>query len=146
MTLRVLAVAPPQFPADPGESLALNSEDPASLFNACRLAALQAEAGSGVWGDSNWAEGRRQRRDSVLLLRSWDAAEEQLRYHLASLRPNLLLLGSMSICLPGAVACARLARDYLGDAVCIVLGGRHPTETIFTRGSQIVHHSARPSA
>jgi B12-binding domain/radical SAM domain protein len=144
MELRVLALAAPQFADDPGFSRALNSEDPASLFNACRLAARLAEQGEGPWGDSNWAASRCARRDAVLLLRSFGGEVSRLQHRLETLRPHLLLIGSMSICLPGAVACARLARQCLGDRVCVVLGGRHPTETIYLHKDRVTHHSGSP--
>lgn len=142
MALRVLALAPPQFPVSRGRSRALSSEDPASLFNACRWAAQVASAGLGSWSESNWASSRPARRDAVLMFESLDEATVQLPPRLTGLRPNLLLLGSMSICLPGAVACARMAKEYLGDGVCVVLGGRHATESIFTDALGVVRHHA----
>src|SRR4051812_35815707 len=98
MSLRVLALAAPQFPADRGPSRALNSKDPASLFNACRLAARRADSGVGPWADSNWAGGRAARRPLVLLEDSLPATRARLERLLEEVRPNLLLIGSMSIC------------------------------------------------
>jgi B12-binding domain/radical SAM domain protein len=145
MSLRVLALAPPQYPVDPGPSRSLQSEDPASLFNACRWAAHLAEAKQGPWADSNWAETRQARRASVLMFRSWLDAQAILCEQLEKLRPNLVLIGSMSICLPGAVRCACLVKEVLGDAALVVLGGRHPSESIYADASgQIVHHPSSP--
>ncbi len=145
MALRVLAVAPPQYLAEPGASLALQSEDPASLFNACRYAAQQAEAGHGAWGESHWADSRGARRAAVLMLRSWETGEALLRQRLDEIRPNLLLIGSMSICLPGAVACGRIAKECLGENVCVMLGGRHATESIYLDGqAEVTHHASSP--
>lgn len=142
--LRAVAIAPPdRFEGREG-SLTIGSRDPASLFNACRLAAQAAEYGVGAWGASNWAEGRASRRKNLLLMGSWLDDAPRLEALLERQRPNLLLLGSMTLCLPGAVACARLARALLGDDVCIVLGGRHPTETFWMEGGSDYHHPASP--
>jgi B12-binding domain/radical SAM domain protein len=74
-----------------------------------------------------------------------DEVESRLRPALEVFRPNLLLIGSMSICLPGAVACARLAKDLLGEEVCVVLGGRHASESVFRGPSgEVVHHPSSP--
>ncbi len=144
MSLRVVALAPPQFPVDPGESRALSSEDPASLFNACRLGARLADEGKGAWGESNWAVSRVERRRSVLLLKALDTGLGRLREQLELVRPNLVLIGSMSICLPGAVACARLVKECLGETACVVLGGRHATESFYLQGPCPTHHPGSP--
>lgn len=65
-------------------------------------------------------------------------------------RPNVLLIGAMSLCMPGAIECAKLARAVLGDDLLIVLGGRHPTETIYLWSGKartpadVLHHRASP--
>jgi B12-binding domain/radical SAM domain protein len=63
---------------------------------------------------------------------------------LEATRPNLVLIGSMSICLPGAVACARLVKECLGDDVCVVLGGRHPSESFARLRGNVWHHASSP--
>lgn len=146
MSLRVLTVAPPQFQTGAVGEAALSSADPASLLNATRLAALMAARGRGAWGDSNWADSRQARRDSVLLLHSLREGLPELDRKLAQVRPNLLLIGAMSICLPGAIACARRAKALLGESVCVVLGGRHATESFWRAGSGLAvhHHPSSP--
>ncbi|RIL06557.1 MAG: hypothetical protein DCC75_10760, partial [Proteobacteria bacterium] len=144
MELRVLALAAPQYPRGAVHERVLNSRDPASLYNACRLAAARAESGLGPWGESNWADGRQARRDTVLLLETAEHGLSRLQEVLLNLRPNLVLIGSMTICFPGAIACARLVRETLGDTVCIVLGGRHVSETIYANRGEIHHHAASP--
>jgi B12-binding domain/radical SAM domain protein len=145
MSLRVLALAAPQFQEGAVGARALSSADPASLFNACRLAAQRADQGVGPWGDSNWAVPRRQRRENVLLLHSLAEGLQELLPRLQTLRPNLVLIGSMTICLPGAIACAAFIKAHLGDEVCIVLGGRHPSESIYRGRSGLVeHHPSSP--
>lgn len=143
--LRVLALAPPQFPHGGVGDRALSSGDPASLFNACRSAARAAERGGGAWGHSNWAAPRKERRDSVLMLHALREGLPELQRRLLALRPNLLLIGSMSVCLPGAIACARFAKALLGDEVCVVLGGRHANEAMYRGpGGEVAHHPSSP--
>ncbi|QSQ26613.1 B12-binding domain/radical SAM domain-containing protein [Pyxidicoccus parkwayensis] len=149
MSLRVIAVAAPDWVAGVKDSRALNSRDPASLFNACRHAAQETRTPSSAWSHSNWAGTRLERRSKVLLMYSLDempAFAELLRRE----QPNLLLLGAMSLCLPGAVACAALARELLGDRVVIVLGGRHASETMYLENPRrrdaeaVRHHPGSP--
>ncbi len=145
MSLKVVAVAAPQFPEGLVGKATLNSVDPASLFNACRLAALMAELGRGAWGESNWTEGRQRRRDTLLLMHSLKDDGPAFERLLQEVEPNLLILGAMSLCLPGAVACAKTAKEMLGDRVCVVLGGWHASETIYADGKdEIVHHPGSP--
>ncbi|WP_405090213.1 B12-binding domain/radical SAM domain-containing protein [Micromonospora sp. NBC_01392] len=144
MALRVVAVAPPELPASGLGRHTLTSADPASLFNACRVAGQRAANGTGAWGDSNWAGSRASRRESVLLMHS--LVEDMARFDalLERFEPNLLLLGAMSVCLPGAVACAVRAKQRLGDRVHVVLGGRHASETIWRAGGTVRHHPGSP--
>lgn len=143
LDLRVMAVAPPMFVTGKiGESV-LKCHDPVSLFNACRQAAYLSEK-IGPWSHSNWSGSRTKRRDKFLLLNS---LEELPVFQDALLkeRPNLLLIGAMTLCFPGAIACAKLAKDILGDEVLVVLGGRHTNETIyFGQDGQLNHHPGSP--
>lgn len=144
MSLRVLAVSAPQFPAGGVGARALSSADPVSLYNACRLCAEAAALGQGPWGDSNFVGHRAARREATFLLHS---ADEVPRFaeQVARLKPNLVLIGAMSVCFPGAVACARAVKEILGDRVCVVLGGRHPSETVYQQaGGVICHHPGSP--
>lgn len=145
MTLRVLAFAAPQFVTGAVGEKALSSSDPASLFNACRVAAREAQTGDPVWGSSNWAGSRRARRATTLLFHDLPEAEAELDHLLPVLCPNLVLIGAMSICLPGAIACAEIVRSHLGDDVLIVLGGRHASETMWVeRDGRVNHHRSSP--
>ena len=149
MPLRALAVAAPDRVAGRKSSLTLDSSDPASLFNACRIAAERTLSGNSAWARSNWAGGRKEVRKHFALLYSQDDLQHFTEM-LTRVRPNLLLIGAMTLCMPGAVECARRARELLGDEVLIVLGGRHATETIYLSSSRkrtpdsIIHHSASP--
>jgi hypothetical protein len=131
MSLRVIACSAPQFVEGRAGEMALSSADPASLFNACRLAALAAAVGTGARGNSNWNGSRADRRRTTLLFGDCEQMERELTPLLDEIQPNLFLIGAMSICLRGAIETAAFVRQVLGDDVCIVSGGRHATETIF---------------
>ncbi|MFC1643348.1 B12-binding domain/radical SAM domain-containing protein, partial [Myxococcota bacterium] len=143
-----LAISAPQFQVGKVGDLGISSSDPASLFNACRVAGQLADRGVGAWGASNWAQGRHHRRSSVLLMHSLEDSLPQLREILEELKPNLVLIGAMSVCFPGAIAVARYVKALLGERVCVVLGGRHATETFYRLigHPQVAHHRASPLA
>lgn len=147
MELRVVAISAPHYQSGVAGELVLTSSDPVSLFNGCRHSAAAAALQRGVWGDSNWSGARADRRRSLLLLHSLDAGLVTLESRLDEVRPHLLLIGAMSLCLPGAIACARRAREILGDQVAIVLGGWHASETMFLApdGSHVIHHAGSPA-
>ncbi|MES2939400.1 MAG: B12-binding domain/radical SAM domain-containing protein [Pseudomonadota bacterium] len=145
LPLRVVALAPPDHAEGELGRGVLTGADPASLFNACRYAASLAVKGVSAWGESNWTGDRKSRRRSFILLDSLKedvAAFEEL---LHEQQPNLLIIGSMTVCFPGAIACAALAKQMFGDRICIVLGGRHPSETVYASPEgEIVHHPGSP--
>lgn len=145
MALRVMAIAAPEnLRGAPGRYV-LKSEDPASLYNACRYAASLAVDGIGSWGESNWAISRQERQRTVMLMHAYEDDLSSFEAMLKQIRPNLLLIGAMSICSPGAIACAQKAKEILGDEVCIVLGGRHASESVYLNQSGIVvHHASSP--
>ncbi|WP_438009348.1 B12-binding domain/radical SAM domain-containing protein [Sorangium sp. So ce321] len=144
--LRVLALSAPQFQAGGVGGRALSSEDAASLYNAMRVAAHRATRVESPWSASNWATDRRSRRETALLVHDLPSALAKVDALVQELRPNLVFLGAMTVCLPGAIACATRIKALLGDEVCIVLGGRHASETIYrdplTRS--IRHHASSP--
>lgn len=146
MDLRVLAVAAPDcLEGNAKGSLAINSSDPASLYNACRYAGELAKNRVGAWGESNWAVSLESRQASCLLMYAWQNEAEYYKQLLLSLRVNLLLIGCMSICFPGAIECARMAREIFGDEVFIVLGGRHINETVYLDPQNLLQqHVASP--
>lgn len=147
--IRALAVSAPDWISGTKSEHALNSTDPASLFNACRYAANLAQKKKGSWADSNWAVSRKEIRKYFLLMYSLDDMD-RFETLILSTRPNLLLLGTMTLCMPGAIECAKLAKRLLGDDILIILGGRHITETIYLENertrvpSAVRHHSASP--
>jgi len=154
--LRILAVAAPENETGSIDDGRIYSRDPASLYNAMRYAAWQAANNPGsAWTESNLVGDRKTRRDKFLLMSSLDDMPEFER-KLAEEKPNILFLGAMTLCLPGAVACAKKAREVLGDDVLIVLGGYHINETMFQietgliqiggvePGRQVIHHTGSP--
>lgn len=99
----------------------------------------------GPLGESNWAVPRKIRRETILLMHSLKEDLPAFKNLLEKVQPNLLLIGAMSLCLPGAVACARKAKEMFGNEICVVLGGRHATETIYSdQRGVIIHHPGSP--
>lgn len=147
MALRVIAISAPHYQTGRVGDRVLTSSDPVSLFNACRDAAAAAARQDGVWGDSNWNGSRTDRRRSLLLVHSLESGLAAFEATLDEVRPHLLLIGAMSLCLPGAIECARRAREVLGHRVAIVLGGWHASETIFREAgsARVVHHVGSPA-
>ncbi|WP_145305626.1 hypothetical protein [Gimesia fumaroli] len=113
------------------DTLSLCSRDPVSLYNATRYAAFLASKGQGAWGKSNWVEICQPYNTKHLLLHSWDEEKSQLIDLINSEKPNLVLIGTMTICFPGAIECAKLAKKILGKNVTVVLGGKHINETVY---------------
>lgn len=149
--LRVVAVAPPDWVQGKKDGRALNSSDPASLFNACRVAASRALSRTGAWANSNWAgETRSKVRANFLLMYSLDDIPAFIEM-MEREKPNVLLLGAMTLCMPGAIECAKIAKEMFGDDIVVVLGGRHVTETIYLwhakarQAADVVHHRASPA-
>lgn len=147
--IRAIAVSAPDWIEGTKSEIALNSTDPASLFNACRYAADLAQRKVGAWSDSNWSAPTSFVRKCFLLMYSLDDIDRFTELVLSQ-RPNLLLLGAMTLCMPGAVECAKRAKELLGNEILIVLGGRHATETIYLQNermrdpSGVCHHKASP--
>ncbi len=128
--LKILAVSAPENISGTLGAHKIYSRDPASLFNAMRIAAAESENPTSVWHHSNFAGGRKERREKLQLMYSLDdmsAFEAKLRKE----KPSVLFIGAMTLALPGAVEIAKKAREILGNDVLIVLGGRHATETIY---------------
>ena len=148
--IKAVAVSAPDWVSGTKHTAALNSSDPVSLFNACRHAATLARSGNGSWGNSNWAASSAEVRQKFLLMYSLDDLQK-FRQLIESERPNLLLIGAMTLCMPGAIECAKVARQILGDEVLIVLGGRHACETIYLSDDRdrsvaaVRHHNASPA-
>lgn len=145
--LRILAVSAPHWPKRPDDVVvrSLTAATPFSLQNAVRQAAGLAASGSTVWSDSNWVtfEGR---RSSVLLYEFFDEVIVDFKNKLNDLKPNLLLIGAMTLGMPGAVELARVARQQLGDDCLVVIGGKHCNETLRTSSQGVQVHQASPLA
>jgi len=142
---RVMAVAAPHWISDCGgiNIHSLDSRVPFSLLNAVRLAATHAEKGVGYWAQSNW---RTQvgRNHSIQMLSYLSSEKEIFIRKLKEIQPHLLLIGSMSLSFPGAVALAKIAKDILQENVFVVLGGKHALETIYVKNGAVEHHPGSP--
>lgn len=141
--LRVVAVAAPHWPKrGANESTTLNSRVPFSLQNALRLAAHNAITNSGAWGESNWST--QQGLDESIRMYDYADSLPDFEQTLDKVRPNLLLIGAMTLSLPGGVELAKLAKERLGDDITVVLGGKHANETIYKKGQDVYHSPSSP--
>lgn len=141
--LKAFAVSAPYWPRRTATGTrALSSRVPFSLQNACRLAAGLASSRQGVWGESNWRD--KETLNATVVM--YDYADDlfDLERKLKEVRPNLLLIGAMTLALPGAVEIARMAKELLGDDVTIVLGGKHTSETIYREHSHVRNNPGSP--
>lgn len=59
-------------------------------------------------------------------------------------KPNLLLIGVMTLSYPGAIALAKCAKAILKNDVFIVLGGKHCIETFSYQNNAFYHHKGSP--
>ncbi|MFJ4054517.1 B12-binding domain/radical SAM domain-containing protein [Pseudomonas sp. NPDC089743] len=149
LRIRAIAISAPECISGCKSGRALNSTDPVSLFNACRCAASLAQESKGAWANSNWGRPDKKLREHFLLMYSLDDLHRLENLIHVSL-PNILFIGAMTLCMPGAVECAKLARKMLGSRVLIILGGRHINETIYLSDerrrspSLVKHHRASP--
>ena len=143
-SLRYMAVSAPQWISNGGviNSYSLNSRTPFSLQNAVRLGAYDALNTNNTWSQSKWSN-QDLLKDSVFLMNYFEEEKEFFIKKLLEIRPKILFLGAMTLCYPGAIKLAGIAKRYLGNEVFIVLGGKHPTETIYSSGD-IKHHSGSP--
>lgn len=142
--LNVAAVSAPHWPTEPVEGEHhLNSATPFSLHNAVRMAAARAEAGVGWWGCSNW-QTHAGRAGSIFLSDYLPVARKWMDDAIRAIEPNLLLIGSMTISLPGAVELAREAKAQLGAHVLVVFGGKHAIETTAATPNGALLHPASP--
>ncbi|MBU1166955.1 B12-binding domain/radical SAM domain-containing protein [Patescibacteria group bacterium] len=141
-----MAVSAPEYPRGKTYTDSLSSPTPVSLYNACRQAAMLAEDGIGAWGVSNWHCPREERAKTFLLMRSFQEEADVFRAMLERIKPNLLLIGAMTICLPGAIECAKIAKEMFGPKIATVLGGKHVNESFFLqKGSDTPqHHPSSP--
>ena len=136
--LKVLGVSAPHYERKPSKSksTSLNSRDPFSLYNAFRVCAEHAQGHDEYWNKSNWntQEGR---DDSIILMEYFFNDKHIFIDMLDKVKPNLLLIGAMTLSFIGAIEIAKIAKEKYGNDIFIVLGGKHSTETIFCKDTSI---------
>lgn len=139
--LRFLAVSAPQWVSygNAPTSYALDSRTPFSLQNAVRLGAKDALMGNSVWSKSNWSQ-QDFLRDAVCLMNYYEEEKDVFIQKLKTVQPHVLFIGSMTLSFPGAIAIAKAAKQELGDAVFVVLGGKHSNETTYLSHNTVEHH------
>lgn len=143
--LRILALSAPHWKdrgMDMPEGLApLGSATPFSLLNALRGGFARIADPASAWSISNWRD--EEARHAAIAM--FDHLPDASRWLDAAAvdRPDVLLLGAMTLSLPGAIACARQLRAAWPDVV-IALGGKHVTETLWSTapGTISVHEGA----
>lgn len=130
--LKVLGVSAPYYVRKPNAvaSSSLNSSDPFSLYNAFRVSAQYAQEGDEYWGRSNWNSPEGRDSSIVLMDYFYDEAAFYLE-KLCKIKPNLLLIGTMTLGFAGAIEIAKLAKKLFGEDIFIVLGGKHVNETLY---------------
>lgn len=143
--LRFMAVSAPQWVSsgDSSKSYALDSRTPFSLQNAMRLGARSALSGEGLWSESNWSNPELL-KDSIFLLNYFEEEKSVFMEKLLIIRPQVLFLGSMTLSFPGAIELAKIAKQELGN-VFVILGGKHPVETIYLEKGEVAHHPGSPT-
>jgi len=84
------------------------------------------------------------RLDSIGIADDWPQTAEWLEKRLERLKPNLVLLGAMSVSLRGTLAAARVIRRSGSANALVVLGGKHVTETMWIENGQPRIHRGAP--
>ena len=143
--LKVLGVAAPHYICKPNAAIStsLNSHDPFSLFNAFRVSAQQAQSDDEFWSQSNWST-QLGRDSSIFMMQYFHNEKLDFIQRLCDLRPNLLLIGTMSIGFAGAIEIAKIAKSMFGEDIFVVLGGKHVNETFFQKNGAIRQLSISP--
>jgi B12-binding domain/radical SAM domain protein len=143
--LKVMAVSAPHWEIKriTGAAKHLNSLVPFSLYNAVKNAASLAARGIGCWGKSNWKD-LEERNESVFLMQYFENEKNHFEKQIQKIKPNLLLIGTMTLGFPGAVEIAKIAKKVLGNNVLIVLGGKHVNETVYLKRDAVKEHLASP--
>lgn len=136
--LKVVAVTGPHWVLQNENNfqLSLNSKEPFSLYNAVRFAAHLAQNKIGPWGDSNWntVSGC---NESIMLYEYYENQKNEFINLLIKIKPNLLLIGTMSIGFAGAIEIAKIAKQLYSNEVFIVIGGKHIIETTYLLNGKI---------
>jgi len=143
--LRVVAVSSPEYLTRPQTTSTLDSTDPFSLFNAIRVCVYSAQNNVDAWKESNWnTKNFSELRDSIKLYRSLEDDLLDFTEMLLKYKPNILLIGCMSISFIGGIELIKIARNLLKKDVCIIVGGKHINETVFFEGDSIKHLNNSP--
>lgn len=142
---KVMGVSAPQWVSAGGisSSYALDSRTPFSLQNALRLAVQSSQDNNNVWSKSNWANSNNL-QESVFLMNYFEEEKDIFIKRICDIQPQILFIGSMTLSFPGAIELAQLAKQELGNEVFIVLGGKHPIETVYWKNNQVNHHPGSP--
>ncbi|GAA5020307.1 hypothetical protein GCM10011506_05120 [Marivirga lumbricoides] len=130
--LRAFAVTAPHWikSHNPDSQTSLNSREPFSLQNAIRLCVKAASNKEDEWYESNWSC-RERLKESIMLYEYFQNQLDDYISRIQSIKPNLIVICTMTLGYPGAIEIASVARKTLGDQVFIAIGGKHIIETTF---------------
>jgi radical SAM superfamily enzyme YgiQ (UPF0313 family) len=120
----------------------LGSATPFSLLNALRGGFSRVDTTKSAWAISNFRDEIERKRSIAMFDHLPDALDwiEEIAIE----APDVLLIGAMTLSLPGAIACARQIRK-LCPQIVIALGGKHVTETLWcTPGGNLAAHPGAP--
>lgn len=137
--VRFLAVAAPQWQSRVfGDVYSLDSETPFSLQNAIRCIVQEAKNKKSCLNLTNWSDSRLL-EDSVFMMRYFEEEKGLFIEKIKKIKPHIIFIGAMTLCYPGAIALAKIAKGILGKKVQVILGGKHVNETIFIEKEKVVH-------
>lgn len=142
---QVLAVTAPHWVKIPNESAqtSLNSSDPFSLQNAIRLAVSKAKDERSGWNKSNWKYSESYEK-SVMLYQDFENQKTDYINRLQEIKPNLIIISTMTLGYAGAIKIANIAKHILGENVFIIVGGKHINETIYLQDGEIDLNESNP--
>jgi B12-binding domain/radical SAM domain protein len=143
--LRVIAVAAPHWPGQDQKDaeMHLASNTPFSLLNALRVAIGRTDNPESAWYSSNWRDVQ-DRTNSVFMSDYLEPSKKWLHNAIEQVNPNLLLIGAMTLSMPGAVELAGIVKRKLGNQCLVVLGGKHINETVYLENNSLNQHMGSP--
>lgn len=142
---QVLAVTAPHWIKIPDEvfQISLNSLEPFSLQNAIRLALSKAKDEKSGWSMSNWRHSESYKK-SIMLYQDFEGQKSDYINRLLEIKPNLLIISTMTLGYSGAIKIASIAKDILGNNVFVILGGKHIIETVYLQNDKIELNKSCP--
>ncbi len=143
--MNILALSAPEAKDNRMNTKSLSSKTPFSLQSALIQCVLQTRNPNSAWADSNWKDGTYGVLEkNIKMFHSWVEEQQEIKDFLG-VKPDILLIGAMSISYKGAIEIAKLMKSIRRDTL-IVLGGYHANETMYMayNSNTVEHHVASP--